>query len=46
MAPPARAAGGSRARWLLRQLAFWLLVPLLAAVIWKIVTWPVKLPGR
>jgi hypothetical protein len=30
----------------LRQLAFWLIVPLIAAAIWKIVTWPVGLPSR
>ncbi len=34
------------AGWLLRQIAFWLLVPLIVAVIWRIVTWPVALPRR
>ncbi len=33
-------------RWLLRQLAFWVIVPIIVAAIWKIVTWPVGLPRR
>ena len=41
--PPRRRRG---ARWLLRQLLFWLVVALIPVAIWKIVTWPVGLPTR
>ena len=34
------------ARWLLRQIAFWLLIPVIVALIWRVVTWPVDLPRR
>ena len=33
-------------RWLLRQLAFWLLVVLIPIAIWLILTWQVGLPSR
>ena len=41
--PPARRRRG--ARWLLRQLLFWLMVAIIPVAIWKIVTWPVGLPA-